>query len=210
MPYAKGRWVDQNGRSHNWSGDVASNDRNQIKTQIYSQTGARDVIISSVTETNSSDYDDRRRQHIAEENERRQEQLERLESGKSSYSNSYSDNNYDYSDSSSESSMDAGSVAGLVLIVGVIWAFITFMPWILMVAGGAGGSWISEKLTGQTVDEYTNTKDPTDEQNKKALITLCSALLLGGFGFIQGTLWQNDVNKDNNSNQPKVEEVRQK
>ncbi len=40
MFYAKARWIDENNRSHNWSGEVASNDRNQIKSQIRSQTGA--------------------------------------------------------------------------------------------------------------------------------------------------------------------------
>ncbi len=49
MPYAKARWIDENNRSHNWSGEVASNDRNQIKSQIRSQTGAKDVIITSVS-----------------------------------------------------------------------------------------------------------------------------------------------------------------
>lgn len=49
MPYAKARWIDENNRSHNWSGQVASNDRNQIKSQIRSQTGAKDVIITKVS-----------------------------------------------------------------------------------------------------------------------------------------------------------------
>lgn len=48
MPYASARWIDQNNRSHTWSGEVASRDRDQIKTQIRSQTGAREVIIQSV------------------------------------------------------------------------------------------------------------------------------------------------------------------
>lgn len=47
--YAKARWIDENNRSHNWNGEVSSSDRNQIKSQIRSQTGAKDVIISSVT-----------------------------------------------------------------------------------------------------------------------------------------------------------------
>lgn len=48
MPYASARWIDQNNRSYTWSGEVASRDRDQIKTQIRSQTGAREVIIQSV------------------------------------------------------------------------------------------------------------------------------------------------------------------
>ena len=48
MPYATARWIDQNNRSHTWSGEVASHDRDQIKTQIRSQTGDKEVIIQSV------------------------------------------------------------------------------------------------------------------------------------------------------------------
>jgi len=48
MPYATARWIDQNNRSHTLSGEVASRDRDQIKTQIRSQTGAKEVIIQSV------------------------------------------------------------------------------------------------------------------------------------------------------------------
>jgi hypothetical protein len=48
MPYATVRWIDQNNRSHSWSGEVASSDRSQIKEQIKSQTGAKQVIIQSV------------------------------------------------------------------------------------------------------------------------------------------------------------------
>lgn len=52
MPYAKARWIDENNRSHNWSGEVASNDRDQIKSQIRSQTGAKEVIVNSVSSKN--------------------------------------------------------------------------------------------------------------------------------------------------------------
>lgn len=48
MPYATARWIDQNNRSHTWSGEVASRDPDQIKTQIRSQTGAKEVIVQSV------------------------------------------------------------------------------------------------------------------------------------------------------------------
>jgi hypothetical protein len=47
MPYATARWIDQNNRSHTWSGEVASMDRDQIKAQIRSQTGAKKVILQS-------------------------------------------------------------------------------------------------------------------------------------------------------------------
>ena len=48
MPEATGRWIDENNRSHTWSGEVASRDREQIKSQIKAQTGAKEVIIQSV------------------------------------------------------------------------------------------------------------------------------------------------------------------
>lgn len=48
MPYATARWIDQNNRSHAWSGEVASRERDQIKAQIRSQAGAKEVILQSV------------------------------------------------------------------------------------------------------------------------------------------------------------------
>ena len=48
MPYATARWIDQSNRSHIWSGEVACRDRDQIKMQIRSQTGAKEVILQSV------------------------------------------------------------------------------------------------------------------------------------------------------------------
>jgi hypothetical protein len=47
MPYATARWIDQNNRSHTWSGEFASRDRDQIEAQIRSQTGAKQVIVQS-------------------------------------------------------------------------------------------------------------------------------------------------------------------
>jgi hypothetical protein len=209
MPHAKARWIDQNGRSHEWSGGVASNDRNQVKRQIYAQTGAKDVIVSNVSPSDSSLYEEKRRQHNANENARRQEQRDRLQSGSSSYIPS-SNTSYSSSSSSSGSSMDAGSAIGIILVLGGIWAFITFMPWIMMGLYGAGGAWVSEKLTGQSVNDYTETKNPTSDQDKKAIIVLISALIMGGIGFVQGSGWQNSLNKDTTNQQPKVEQVRSK
>jgi hypothetical protein len=48
MPQETARWIDQNNRSHTWSGEVASRDRDQIRTQIKAQTGAKEVVIQSV------------------------------------------------------------------------------------------------------------------------------------------------------------------
>lgn len=211
MYHAKGRWIDQNGRSHNWSGDVASSDRNQVKSQIYAQTGAKDVIITGVTGSDAAAYNEDRKRRIAEENERRREQTERLESGSTNgatYSNT--SHSYSYDRESNSNSSDPGSILGLILVAGGIWAFITFMPWVLMIVYGSAATWSAEKITGQSVEEYSNTKNPDDKQSKKALIVFVTAVFFGGLGFVQGSGWQKGLNSDTPSNQPKVEEVRQK
>lgn len=190
MPYAKGRWIDENNRSHEWSGNVASNDRNQIKSQIQSQTGAKSVVLTGVG-SDSEEYNQRIKEHNRLENERRREQAERLRSSSnqvtynsdsSSYSNNYS--------SSSDSSISGSSLIYLVTFFGAVWAFITFMPWVMMLAFGSGGTWLAEKMVGQSVDDYNNVKSPTDKQSQKALIVFVAAILLGGYGFVQGTAWQ--------------------
>lgn len=209
MPYVKGRFIDENGRSHEWSGDVASSDRNQIKSQIKAQTGARQVHISGVYNSNSSNYDEYRRQHNEDENRRRKEQLDRLQSGsqtKSQYNSSnssYSNNN----NSSPSSSIDPGSALVLLGICAGVWAFIAFMPWILMGLYGAGATWISEKMTGQSVEDFGNNDNPTDDQNLKALIVFAAAIFFGGLGFVQGSGWQNELNKDTKTTQPQAEQV---
>jgi hypothetical protein len=48
MSEATARWIDQIKRSHTWSGEAASRDSDQIKSQIKAQTGAKEVIIQSV------------------------------------------------------------------------------------------------------------------------------------------------------------------
>jgi hypothetical protein len=89
-----------------------------------------------------------------------------------------------------------------------------FTPWVLMLAYGAGGTWIAQKLTGQTIEEYTDTdeSETTEEQHKKAGIVAASAIFLGMIGFIHGTVWNKDLNKEYNldGNQPQVQQVRQK
>lgn len=205
MPYAKARWVDQNGRSHEWRDDVASNDRNQIKSQIYAQTGAKDVILSGVSPSDPYLYEEKRRQHIEEERIRRKEQEDRLKSNSHSTSTYTNNDSYDCSNESSSGSMDPGAVVGLIAVLGAIWVFVTFMPWILMTGYGAGATWVSEKITGQTIEEYNEIKSPTNNQTQKALITFVFALIMGGVGFVQGTGWQKDLDKDQQS---KPEQIR--
>lgn len=119
--------------------------------------------------------------------------------------------------SSSSSGSGSGDGTGSMLLVGLLGAgalFLYFTPWVLMTVYGAGAAWVSEKITGQSIEEYadTNDEETSDGQHTKALITLGAALLFGGLGFIQGTSWNKELNKEYNldGNQTKVEEVRQK
>lgn len=205
MPYGKARWIDENGRSHNWSGDVASTNRNQVKSQIRSQTGAKNVIIGDVYAEDPANYANKRSKNAAEERERFAEQKRKLRSSGSN-SGSYSGGESSYSGGGS--SMDVGTAGGLVLLLGAAWAFFTFTPWILMLLYGPGSAWVTEKITGQSIDEYNNTQTPTDTQHKKALAVVLSAIIFGGAGFIQGSNLQKDW--EVKSNQPKTEQVQNK
>jgi len=94
----------------------------------------------------------------------------------------------DSDDSSSSSGGSSGSVEGafgLAIIVGVIWALITFLPWILMGLGGWFGAWAGNK-TG------------------KVSLAIILSLLAGGFGYYQGDQWQQEWNSDST-----VEQVQQ-
>ena len=93
-----------------------------------------------------------------------------------------------------------------VVGVGALVLAFMFLPWVLMVAGGALGTWIGEKVTKQTMEEYSETKKATPEQNKKAAILLAILLFGGGFGFVSGTNIQNDWNSDTGSNVEQVSE----
>ena len=207
MPFAKARWIDNKGRSQEWSGNVASNDRSQIRSEIAAQTGARSVIVNGVSGSSSSDYEECRRRHNEEENERRAAQMERLtSSGQSNRSSSYRPSTQS-SSSGSGSSMDPGSAVGLALLIGAGWLFVSFMPWILMLLFGNGTTWLAEKITGQGVEEYTNTENPSDRMHRKALITLVAALMMGGYGFVQGSFWQTELARETNNNGPKPERI---
>lgn len=83
----------------------------------------------------------------------------------------------------SSSLADIGGTGALIGLALCAWAFVSFTPWILMLLGGSVGTWIGEKVTSQSVEEYT---DNENGDNKKAAIVLILALLLGGFGFVKG------------------------
>lgn len=193
MPFVNARWIDQNNRSHDWSGDVASNDHNQIKSQIKAQTGAKSVIISKVG-SDSSSYDEYRKNHNREENERRRQQESRLTSNYSSNSFNSSYNSSPSKKSSIDFSGNSSSLIGLVGVIGGIWLFFTFMPWIMMLGCGSAGTWIAEKVLGQTTDDYLENQNPTEKQNRNAVLIVLAAILCGGFGFVQGSSWQNSWN----------------
>ena len=89
--------------------------------------------------------------------------------------------------SSGSSGVDLGDSVGAVGLIGLVaigWAFVSFTPWILMGLGGAFGTWVGEKVTGQSLEEYSERED--DSGHKKAAIVLALALVLGGIGFVKG------------------------
>lgn len=88
------------------------------------------------------------------------------------------------SSSSDGGSGDGGGALALIGLVVAGWAFFTFTPWILMGLGGATGTWIGQKVTGQTIEEYNERDD--DSGHSKAAIVLALALILGGVGFVKG------------------------
>ena len=78
---------------------------------------------------------------------------------------------------SSSSSSDGGNIEGffgLALLVGMVWAAFTFLPWLVMGLGGMIGAWIG-KQTGRT-----------------SLVILL-ALLAGGAGYYQGDKWHGEL-----------------
>jgi hypothetical protein len=113
----------------------------------------------------------------------------------------------------SGSSMPTGSSIWLIGIFGAGALFLYFTPWVLMAIYGGFATWVSEQLTEQSIQEYTDTPDSetTESQHKKAMITFGAALLLGGVGFVQGTSINKDLNIEYNldGKQTKVEQVRQ-
>lgn len=86
--------------------------------------------------------------------------------------------------SSNGSSLSIGGTGALIGLAAGAWAFVTFTPYILMLIGGVAGTWIGEKVTSQSVEEYTNQGD--NGNHNKAAIVLVLSLLLGGIGFVQG------------------------
>jgi hypothetical protein len=96
---------------------------------------------------------------------------------------------------SSGSSLPAVSSIWIAGILGAGAAFLYLTPWVLMAIYGGVATWVGEKVTDQSVQEYTDTpeSETTDSQHKKAMIVVGAALLFGGIGFIQGTFLHKDM-----------------
>lgn len=91
------------------------------------------------------------------------------------------------SSSSSSSSGGEYSLSGLGGMIGLaflFWIFVTYTPIITMFLGGSIGAWVSEKITGQSVSEYTERND--DSGHGKFLIVFAVSLVLGGYGYFKG------------------------
>jgi hypothetical protein len=196
--------MDEKGRSHNFSIDSDLADRGHIESLVEARYPAKKVYINYVGPDPVKQKREREA-HIAKERSRREEQLEQLKSNSSSSSSHSSGNtsSRDYDDDDDDGEMSSGSLLGLLALAGGVWAFVAFTPLILMGVGGAVGTWVGSYATGQGVDDYIETKTPTKEQNKSALIVLSLALICGGFGFVGGTNMQNSWNASDT-----IEEVR--
>jgi hypothetical protein len=111
----------------------------------------------------------------------------------------------------SGSSLPSGSSIWLIGLFGAGAAFLYLTPWVLMVIYGGLSTWVGEKITDQSVQEYIDTPDSetTDDQHKRAMIVFGAALLFGGLGFIQGTFLHKDLMLKYGTSE-QVEEVRAK
>lgn len=102
------------------------------------------------------------------------------------------------SNSSSVSVGDIGSMGAMISLIAIVWALVTFTPWVLMTFLGGFGTWVGEKITGMSVSDYANSNE--DVGHKRMAFILVLALLAGGFGFVQGHQIMNDTNKEVKTN----------
>lgn len=103
-------------------------------------------------------------------------------------------------ENSNDNSTTSGG-AGLIVLVGCVWAFFSFAPWILMIIGGMLGTWIGQFVTGSSLEESVDKEDVP-----RVLIVFALAIMAGGFGFIKGIEAQHYFNTQS----PKVEQQSQK
>lgn len=101
---------------------------------------------------------------------------------------------------SESSGIEGGGAIALIGLGVLAWLFMSFTPWILMLIGGTAGTWIGEKVTGQSVEEYTERED--DQGHMQAAIVLVLALVLGGIGFVKGTDMKKEFDKPSSPSIP--------
>lgn len=102
-------------------------------------------------------------------------------------SSSTSSSSSSSSNSGSSSSGSGEGLVGLAVIIGAIWALMSFLPWILMGLGGWFGAWAGNK-TG------------------KVSLAIILSLLAGGFGYYQGDQWKQEWNAESTVEEVKVSE----
>ena len=100
----------------------------------------------------------------------------------------------------------------LVGLLGGAALLLYLTPWVLMTAYGAGATWLTQKIVGLSVSDFADNDDATEDEVKRGAAILIAAIVFGGVGFIHGTMWNKDLNKEYNldGNQPQVQQVRQK
>jgi hypothetical protein len=102
------------------------------------------------------------------------------------------------SSSSSVSVGDIGSTGAMISLIAVVWALVTFTPWVLMIFLGGFGTWVGEKITGLSVSDYANSNE--DSGHKRIVFILILALLAGVVGFVQGHQIVNNTNTEVKTN----------
>jgi len=118
-------------------------------------------------------------------------------------------------ENSSGSSLDFSGGSGGIWLMGLLGGsalLLYFTPLILMTAYGAGATWLTQKIVGLNISDFADNDDATEDEVKRGAAILIAAIVFGGVGFIHGTVWNKDLNKEYNldGNQTKVEQVRQK
>ncbi|ATW62745.1 hypothetical protein SCBWM1_gp61 [Synechococcus phage S-CBWM1] len=93
-------------------------------------------------------------------------------------------------ESAGGSGSSAGGLIGLIGLGAFAFVLVSYTPWVLMLLGGMGATWIGEKITGQSLEEYNERSD--DKGHRKIAIVLALAIITGGFGFVQGSNLQRE------------------
>lgn len=120
---------------------------------------------------------------------------------------------WDENDDDSSSSSGGGSglnldqTTGLVILGGGLLAFFTLTPFIMSGLLGTAGTWVAGKATNYSLQEYADTNNPSDNESKKALTILVSAVVLGTIGFGWGSNIQKGFS-GNSTNTSMIENIR--